>query len=174
MKTQSLFQTVTAGMIAVGIFSAIPPSTLAQTQSRKTYFCSQGKNGRWTTFARNYNNRKIPVIHWVKKLGGYTPRTRCQIISPKFESAYKSGILNYLTSGVHRGQPVICATSQYGGPCSQILFTLKSHKEASNVLQQLINVGYRAGDGGVFQSGNSSQVYIDMDRLLKTESPKKK
>lgn len=169
MKTQTLFRAITAGIITLGIFSAISPPTIAQSQRRKTYFCAKGSNGRWTTFARNYNNKKIPVIYWVKKLGGYTPKVRCNIISPKFESAYKRGILNYLTSGVNNGQPVVCATSQYGGPCSQILFTLKSHREASSVLQQLVNVGYRAG-GGVFQSGNSSQVYIDMDRLLKTES----
>lgn len=173
MKIQSIFQALTTGMITLGVFSAVSPSTVAQAQPKKTYFCGQSKNGNWTTFARNYNSRRIPVIYWVKKLGGYTPKTRCEVISPKFESAYKKGILNYLTSGVERGQPVICATSQYGGPCSQILFTLKSHKEASSVLQQLINVGYRAGDGGVFQSGNSSGVYIDMQRLLRAESQTK-
>lgn len=169
MKPQLFLQVLTAGMITLGSIATIIPPSLAES---KTYFC-ESDNGVWTTFAKNYNNQKIPVIRWVKTLGEYTPAARCQQVSSRFQSAYEKGILNYLTSGISGSQAVICAASQYGGPCSQLLFTLKSPKDASSVLQNLVEIGYKAR-GPILQSEDaSSQVYIDMSMLL-SEKPVQK
>jgi hypothetical protein len=162
MKTRLSVQVLTAGAIALSSIGAIAPSSLAQGQ---TYFC-ENHQGVWTTFARNYNNRKIPVIRWVRNLGNYTPKARCQAVSARFQSAYESGILNYLTTGISGNQAVICAASQYGGRCSQLLFTLKSPRDASSVLQNLVEIGYKAR-GPVLQSDDASdQVYIDMNLIM--------
>ncbi|MBD2361209.1 hypothetical protein H6G36_08455 [Anabaena minutissima FACHB-250] len=167
MKTHLSVQVLTAGLIALSSIAAIAPSSLAEG---KTYFCESHK-GIWTTFARNYNNQKIPVIRWVRTLGNYTPKARCQAVSDRFQSAYENGILNYLTTGISARQAVICAASQYGGPCSQILFTLKSPRDASSVLQNLVEIGYKAR-GPILQSDDASdQVYIDMSMLMKQKSP---
>ncbi|MGH1397548.1 MAG: COP23 domain-containing protein, partial [Trichormus sp.] len=73
---------------------------------------------------------------------------------------------NYLTTGISGNQAVICAASQYGGPCSQLLFTLKSPRDASSVLQNLVEIGYKAR-GPVLQSDDASdQVYIDMNLIM--------
>ncbi len=162
MKPQLFLQVLTAGVIALGSVATI----IAPSRSEaKTYFC-ESDNGIWTTFAKNYNNQKIPVIRWVKTLGNYTPQKRCQAVSTRFQNAYEQGILNYLTTGISGRQAVICAASQYGGPCSQLLFTLKSHHDASSVLQNLVEIGYKAR-GPILQSEDaSSQVYIDMNVLL--------
>jgi Circadian oscillating protein COP23 len=166
MKTKSFFQLLTASMVALSGIAAVNLPSSAQS---KTYFCGND-NGVWTTFARNYNNEKIPVISWEKKLGNYTPKARCQAVSSRFQSAYEQGILNFLTSGISGGQAVICAASQYGGPCTQLLFTLKSHEDASSVLQHLGDIGYKAR-GPISQSEDaSSQVYIDMGALVKGNS----
>ncbi|MCC5631377.1 COP23 domain-containing protein [Nostoc sphaeroides CHAB 2801] len=164
MKPQLFLQVLTAGTIVLSSIATISPPSLAQSQ---TYFCERSDDGVWTTYAKNYNNKKIPVIRWVKTLGNYTPKVRCQEVSSRFQNAYGKGILNYLTSGIYtNGQAVICAASQYGGPCSQLLFTLKSHRDASSVLQNLVEIGYRAR-GPLLQSEDaSSQIYIDMSKLL--------
>ena len=163
MKPQLFLQVLTSSTIALSSFATISPPSLAQAQ---TYFCERSDNGVWTTYAKNYNNKKIPVIRWVKNLGNYTPKVRCQEVSSRFQNAYEKGILNYMTSGISSGQAVICAASQYGGPCSQLLFTLKSDRNASSVLQNLVDIGYRAR-GPILQSEDaSSQIYIDMSILL--------
>ncbi|MDZ8079736.1 MAG: COP23 domain-containing protein [Nostoc sp. DcaGUA01] len=168
MKPQLFLQVLTAGTIILGSIASISSPSLAQA---KTYFCEKSNDGVWTTYAKNYNNKKIPIIRWVKTLGNYTPKIRCQEVSSRFQSAYEKGILNYLTSGISGNQAVICAASQYGGPCSQLLFTLKSHKDASSVLQNLVEIGYRAR-GPILQSEDaSSQVYIDMSMLLSEKAP---
>ncbi|MBD2412935.1 hypothetical protein FACHB389_06075 [Nostoc calcicola FACHB-389] len=163
MKPQLFLQVLTAGTIVLGSIASINPPSLAQAP---TYFCQKSNDGVWTTYAKNYNNKKIPIIRWVKSLGEYTPKVRCQEVSSRFQKAYEKGVLNYLTSGISNSQAVICAASQYGGPCSQLLFTLKSYKDASSVLQNLVEIGYRAR-GPILQSEDaSSQVYIDMSMLL--------
>ncbi|WP_414569963.1 COP23 domain-containing protein [Nostoc sp. CCY 9925] len=168
MKPQLFLQVLTAGTIILGSIASISSPSFAQA---KTYFCEKSGDGVWTTYAKNYNNKKIPIIRWVKTLGNYTPKIRCQEVSSRFQSAYEKGILNYLTSGISGNQAVICAASQYGGPCSQLLFTLKSHKDASSVLQNLVEIGYRAR-GPILQSEDaSSQVYIDMSMLLSEKAP---
>jgi hypothetical protein len=167
MKPQLFLKVIMAGTIALSSMATFMPISLAQS---KTYFCEKSNDGVWTTYAKNYNNKKIPIIRWVKTLGEYSPSSRCQQVSSRFQRAYDKGILNYLTSGVNRGQAVICAASQYGGPCSQLLFTLKSHKEASSVLQSLVEIGYRAR-GPIMQSEDASaQTYIDMNKLLNEEA----
>lgn len=165
MKPQLSVQVLTAGVIALGAMVTTIQPSLAEA---KTYFC-ESDNGVWTTFAKNYNNQKIPVIRWVKTLGGYSPQERCQAVSSRFQSAYEKGILNYLTSGISGRQAVICAAGQYGGPCNQILFTLKSSQDASSVLQKLVEIGYKAR-GPILQSEDAaSQIYIDMGVLMKRE-----
>ncbi|MBD2343470.1 COP23 domain-containing protein [Anabaena subtropica] len=167
MKTQLSVQILTAGLIALSSIAAIAPPSFAQ---EKTYFCESDK-GVWTTFAKNYNNQKIPVIRWVRALGNYTAKARCEAVSSRFQSAYETGILNYLTTGISGRQPVICAASQYGGPCSQLLFTLKSPRDASSVLQNLVEIGYKAR-GPILQSDDAAdQIYIDMSMIVNQRSP---
>ncbi len=167
MKNHLSLQLLTSGLIALSSIASINPPSLAE---QKTYFCDTDK-GVWTTFARNYNNQKIPVIRWVRALGNYTAKERCQAVSTRFQSAYESGILNYLTSGISGRQAVICAASQYGGPCSQLLFTLKSSQDASSVLQSLVEIGYKAR-GPILQSEDASgQIYIDMGAIVNSKTP---
>ncbi len=162
MKFQLYVSALAVSLITLGAITTSSQSSLAQTGN---YFCDTD-NGTWTTFARNHNNRKIPVIRWVKTLGEFTPEVRCREVSNRFQKAYSEGILNYLTTGIIKGQSVVCAASQQGGPCEQILFTLKSPKDASSVVQHLTGLGYRAR-GPINQGDGSPQIYIDMNLLMK-------
>ncbi|MBW4507456.1 MAG: COP23 domain-containing protein [Scytonematopsis contorta HA4267-MV1] len=167
MKLPLYLSLVATSVISLGTIATFSQTGLAQSTSN-TYFCERSNDGVWTTFAKNYNNKKIPIILWVKTLGEYTPQVRCREVSSRFQSAYEKKILNFLTTGISSGQAVICATSEHGGPCNQILFTLKSPKQASSVVQSLIDLGYRAR-GPILQSGGTSQEYVDMNMLLNQE-----
>jgi Circadian oscillating protein COP23 len=167
MKVPLFLSILATTAISLGATATFSQPGLAQTESN-TYFCGRSSDGVWTTFAKNYNNKKIPIIRWVRTLGEYTPQVRCREVSARFQSAYSKKILNFLTTGISFGQAVICATSEHGGPCNQILFTLKSPKQASSVVQSLIDLGYRAR-GPILQSGGASQEYVDMNMLLNQE-----
>jgi len=66
---------------------------------------------------------------------GYSAKTRCEQVSPRFQEAYDKGTLNYMTNGTWKGQngkdkPVICAASVLGGDCETLLFTSAPKREA--------------------------------------------
>ncbi|WP_017715919.1 COP23 domain-containing protein [Kamptonema formosum] len=163
MKSQ-LFAPAVAGLtLALGTLPVLTPPSQAQTA---TYFCGEGKNGVPTTFARNATGRKIEVIRWAKEWGGGISREdRCKIVSERFQSASAKGILSYLTHGVMGGQKVVCAASEYGAPCSDLLFTLRPEDDPAAVINALFGVGYRA-KGPLSQGNGESQIYIDMNLLL--------
>ncbi|MDB9431182.1 COP23 domain-containing protein [Microcystis aeruginosa CS-555/01A07] len=120
-----------------------------------------------TTYALTATGKKIAVIRWVKNWGGkYTPEVRCQEVSAKFQSASEQGLLKYLTYGIKSGQKVICVAGEYGGPCLQVLFTLRSNDDPDRVLQDMMSVGFRA-QGPVVQSEDGSpQYYYDFEQFL--------
>ncbi len=170
MKPQLFAQLLSASAIALGAIATISQPSSAQT---RTYFCDTS-NGVPTTVARNVTGKKIPVIRWVSSFGAeYTPERRCQDVSTRFESAHEKGLLNYLTTGIMSRQKVVCASSQYGGPCSDLLFTLKPGQNASEVIQNLVDIGYRARGPIVQSQDGSPQIYIDMNKLLR-ETPGQK
>jgi len=170
MKLQLFAHILAASAITLGVIPTINQPSSAQT---RTYFCDTS-SGVPTTVAKNVTGREIPVIRWVSDFGGqYTPTRRCQEVSARFENAYEKGLLNYLTTGIVKRQQVVCASSQYGGPCSDLLFTLKPSQNASSVIQNLVDIGYRARGPIVQSEDGSSQIYIDMNKLLR-EPPAQK
>lgn len=159
MKHQTLMSALTTGVIMLGAVTTISSPSKAQDQ---TYFCEES-GGVWTTFVRNYDNKKIPLVRWETNLAEDTPHIRCQEVSNKFQKAYTTGALNFMTTGTMGGQHVVCGTNQYGNPCKEVLFALKSHQDANYILQNLKNQGYGLNEP-IKQSHSS--IYIDMNLLL--------
>ncbi len=121
-----------------------------------------------TTIAWSKDSGKIAIIRWKSEyFKDWTPEKRCETVSPKFQEAYNKGRLKYLTHGIVKGDKVICALSQMGGPCTanNMLFTLETDAKASDVLMQLTNVDKATGP--VLQvGGGGTQIFIDMEELL--------
>ncbi|WP_254563883.1 COP23 domain-containing protein [Oscillatoria sp. HE19RPO] len=164
---------LTAAAVAIGATFTLQQPAQASTR----FVCARYINGPLTgvpvTAAVNdQTGRAIPVINWVSRHfdgSGYTPERRCQEVSSRFQSAYVSGQLNFVTTGMRNGQPVICTSSASGGPCSDILYTLKPGSDASQTLQQLFDIQMgRAGAGPLNES--ESRPYLDMNRFL-SEAP---
>ncbi len=168
MKPQLLALGLTGLALALGTLPVLTQPSKAQST---TYFCDKGKGGVPTTFARNATGKKIEVIRWEKEWGGgITREERCRTVSGRFQSASEKGILSYLTHGVMGGEKVVCASSQYGAPCSDLLFTLRAEDNPNEVIDALFGVGYRAR-GPVLQSEDGKpKIYIDMELLLQ-EAP---
>ena len=109
----------------------------------------------------------LPVIHWVSHYfegSGYDPLTRCRAVSARFQRYYEAGILNYITTGIVNRLPVVCVTSEMGGPCQGVLLTLKPGQNASFTVQRLFDLSYGRQVGALYESG--SRVYINVENYL--------
>ncbi len=174
MKFSTIVFSVTASIFSLTIAQSV------QAQST-TFFCGMSQ-GEPVTMAQTPRGN-IPVIRWVSNYfggSGYTPEKRCQIVSQKFQEYNQNGDLKFLTTGKVNGQPVICPTSQNGGNCNGVLFTLKPGQNPNQVLQDLMSVRDRAsgplrqlgsGDNSNNQQNSESRTYIEMERYLRNATP---
>jgi hypothetical protein len=122
------------------------------------------------TVATNAAGRSMTVMRWKTAQfsgAGYDPLTRCQQVSGRFNDRYQKNNLDYITAGVVRGMPVICAPTG-SGTCdeSNILFTLnkKNSRNAAQVLQTIFDA--RAGAAGAVVNESTDRTYISMKKLL--------
>lgn len=161
-----------------------PNSTNGEVQ----FICGKGYNSNSnkyapTTFAWN-SGSKVAVIRWETEHfvpSGWTPQKRCEEVSSRFQAAYDNGTLNYLTHGkmnsqsvltpgTMNNQPVICAATAFGGPCDDLLFTLRPEDDPNQLLQQLANIFEGSSNSPIVHSPGSPQIYIDFERFLR-EAP---
>ncbi len=169
MKARS-FITLTMAAIAtstliLGNMGNIGQVHAAERQS--TNFVCGVSNGVPTTMAQTQRGN-VPVIRWTSNNfsdSGWTPERRCQEVSSRFQTYHEDGSLNYLTTGVMNGMPVVCTTNQEGGTCQNLLFTLKEGANAGQTLRDLLQVRTHA-TGPLNQS--EARVYINMQDYLET------
>jgi Circadian oscillating protein COP23 len=137
------------------------PVPIPQPIAKDYFSCGTSSYGVPTTFVST-PNENIPLIRWVSNYfsqAGYSPEARCQDVSRRFNQFYSQGLLNYVTTGYVNNMPVVCVASDIGGPCTEVLFTLKPGQNAARTIQQLFDV--RAGDSGPLYE-SESRPYIDM------------
>ncbi|MDB9312116.1 COP23 domain-containing protein [Spirulina sp. CS-785/01] len=170
MKLNQLTHFLLGGAVALGTAALMQlPSEAAGVR----FTCGMNVDtGLPTTYAIPNNNPNIgkPIIRWYSRFfsnSGYTPMRRCQEVSARFQRFYQSGQLNYLTTGIVNGQPVVCVASRHGAPCAgdTVLFTLKPGSNASRTIQRLFNIRDGASDV-LYESEDGSGNYIDFNQLL--------
>ena len=122
--------------------------------------------------------KNISVIYWQSddfSQGGWTPQARCEEVSPKFQTFYKDGRLNYLTHGKIGVYSVVCAVVEDDETCNgdNQLFTVNPNADAESVLLKLKNVTENASNSGgrLYLSSGSSEdskekVYVHMKNFL--------
>jgi Circadian oscillating protein COP23 len=157
-------------ILVIGVLGAnailLPPAT-AQTEGK--FYCGQaydliGKtNVPATLMSSPYRAKPITVILWKSDFFGkeYTPKQRCEIVSPKFQAAYTAGDFEYFKVGYDRNLPIVCAVRTQNGHCTKagMLFTLKPFGNTQSQLNALMgNIeGGEAGPDIYQSSGNQSQ-----------------
>ncbi|AFY81427.1 COP23 domain-containing protein [Oscillatoria acuminata] len=156
---------VTAGAIALGAAFTFTEPGQAQANC---FICQADNNNVPTTYAQT-GRGNVAVIKWASTHfsgSGYTPMTRCQEVSERFNQYNAQGQLEYLSSGRQNSQPVVCAGSSCTG--NNLLFTLRPNQNAAQVLQELF--ASRSGAGGPsHQAVGGSEVFtVDMNEYLRT------
>ncbi|MEM7552864.1 MAG: COP23 domain-containing protein [Cyanobacteria bacterium P01_A01_bin.84] len=172
MKLRLFKAFFTAGVVAVGIITAINEPSQAQA---RTFYCGQSKGVPSTLV--NTPRGTVVVVKWVSRhfnRAGYNPQKRCEEVSSRFQRHYNQGNLNFITAGYLNNQPAVCAGNG-GAPCTseKLLFTLKPGQNAANTIQQLFNI--RTGAAGpLYESTRASQSssvsVVDMNKFLQ-EAP---
>ncbi|MEA5509558.1 COP23 domain-containing protein [Crocosphaera sp. UHCC 0190] len=145
MMKSNLLRTV-ATLAATAIASPFLVNSSTQARSASTSFVCDTWQGVPATVAVTPNKDDVPVLLWGSQHfsdSGYDPRTRCQLVSNRFQYFYESGQLNYITTGLMNRMPVVCVTDTYGGSCNGLLFTLKPGSNPSQILQELMAVRFR-------------------------------
>jgi hypothetical protein len=150
-------------------------STAAITQpsygQANKFFCGMSKGVPATFVTTTRGN--IPIIQWINGFGDrWTPHSRCEAISERFNSFYQNGTLKYIRAGSLNEQPVLCVANNRGGPCltNGVLVTLKKGTNPHSILYNLLNKSASAGGRTVELSNPISTVngntYLDVTKLI--------
>lgn len=130
------------------------------------FYCQADDHGVPTTYVSGAYATEKPLIRWVSSYfsdSGYDPMRRCEEVSDRFTRYYREGTLNYITTGIVNRLPVVCVSSQLGGPCNNVLLTLKPGQDATTTVQQLFDV--RVGRNGPLEE-SGSRFYMDFNQHL--------
>ncbi len=91
------------------------------------------------------------------------------MVSTKFQTAWTGGKLKFIKAGVSNqtGQGIICGTADRQQKCddAQILFTLKNHQDAKNIIANINNIRSGKISNPLLQSSGDSVV--DLEELIK-------
>ena len=94
------------------------------------------------------SGKQVAVIMWKSTAfsgGGYDLKTRCQIVSNRFNELYNQGLLSHLTTGRKNGMNIICGASSNGVDVRDgMLYTLKPGQDPTQTLCNLLAVRTKA------------------------------
>lgn len=151
---------------------AVQPSTANPPTVR--FYCGQSFDTDQnkilpTTFvATSARTESIAIIRWKSGFGGYSPQVRCNMVSTKFQSAWTGGNLKFIKAGVSNqtGQGIICGIANLQQKCddAQILFTLRNHQDARNIITSINNIKSGKTNSPPLQSSGDSLV--DLEQLI--------
>jgi Circadian oscillating protein COP23 len=175
-------QFLTLGLVTVTVVagnSLLVPSSQAGTATTN-FVCVQSSDGYPTTVARTKKG-DVQIVAWKSEdmsEAGFTPQVRCQQVSARFQSLYRSGQLKYITAGIimtaGKKVPVVCATKQISGTCNSqnLLYTLKPKTDPKEVIRRLSDIRNRASSNPLNESAQikkpsipTSTVSFDVDSL---------
>ena len=168
--TSKLFRLSGLALLTLGLVSCeekkseIPPIPTITAR----YFCGQDAQGTYTTYAETPKGKKA-IIRWKSEYfskSGWTPKARCEEVSPQFQQAADNNQLNYITNDIKNNLPVVCAAIDETERCGMMLFTLRPEDDPETVREMLTNLGKGGAMKPIEQSGGD-KVYIPMSEVLK-------
>ncbi|QYX32811.1 COP23 domain-containing protein [Sphaerospermopsis torques-reginae] len=142
--------------------SGMPDVELSEEAYTGTKFsCVSQGDGSVATVGQRPGGQPIPVIIWTSGASRYfgekyTPQSRCQIVTPKFNQAVaeSGGSLKdvVLMTGRVKDKTVICVVSSNDTGChgGNTLFTLKPEnaKKADAILAQIMRISREGSSAG--------------------------
>jgi hypothetical protein len=170
MKTILVTIFVISELIASYTFR--PVGAIAQTPSQVRFYCGQtfdpnsNKIVPTTLVASSAKKEPVALIQWKSKLSGkYTPQFRCNMVSAKFQQAWESKSLKYLTAGTDKksGFGIICSSRDLDTPCnrSNMLFTLANGADANQTIDRIKDIKAGTGSNPVPESSRTGVVDVE-------------
>lgn len=160
-----------ASVIVLASAVSLAPSSHAVTATI-SFACGKA-NGKPATVARTKKG-DVPLVVWSSEGfsdSGFTPQVRCQQVSARFQSLYKSGQLKYITAGKIDRMPVVCATKKQNSTCNSqnLLYTLKPNSDPQLIIQRLTAIRNRSTSQGLEESAGlpseTTSNSVDLDWL---------
>ena len=106
------------------------------------------------------------LIAWKSEFSRWSPQKRCEAATKKFQKFYDQGTLNYLSTGIYKGYPIIC-TAQPGESCNKenAIFRIKPGSDPNIVLQRLLDIAESKSSEMIFQN-SGKQIYVHVNKFL--------
>ena len=169
----SSFLSVSAISLATTLVSHNP----ALSQQKPAFVCGTTNEGLPATIVQSPQHGDVPIIVWKSgyfEAGGYDDRTRCNMVTERFQDFSAQDTLKYFTAGKINGEPVICVVPSEDSGCNsdRLLFTLKPGSDAQETLQTIFDI--RAGASAtLYENSNPTakdRVYVDFDKLVESKA----
>ncbi len=144
--------------------SKLPDSSIDTASIR--YRCTE-RRGNPITVAET-SRGTIELIVWKSTFfanSGYTPASRCAIVSQRFQTHSDAKTLQFISFGTINNQPVICVSNRSGNCRSNgLLLTLEPRDNAEQVLTELFNYKRPARRGGRVKTKTVIPINIVLER----------
>jgi hypothetical protein len=167
MKRHPAFLCLMVSAISAISWISLGQHSPAISKTNTLFYCGLSPQGIPTTYAKTAS-REVPLTRWLSTFWGYTATQRCQLVSERFQSAYRNGNLNYITIGTQNQASIICA-SKNGNGCDQILF---AGPKATQFFQHLNNlrIGYASTEHPKQNTPREPHITdaINMQQILDT------
>ena len=110
----------------------------------------------------------VSIIAWKSNyIPAWDAQTRCDTVSPKFQTFHEEHRLDYLTTGENNGYDIICAVVKLGQPCKaeDQLFQVKATDNPNAVLEGLTGI-IEGEPSEIIQQSTGKKHYVTMKKLL--------
>lgn len=160
------------GLFAISFTVALFPHSPAQSQQDPEFLCDN--SGAYpSTIVRAPQHGDVTMIEWKSDHfanSGFSPESRCNKVSTKFQNAYKQGSLKFFTTGLVNRQSVICAVATKSSPCNNdnMLYTLKPGSDPHKTLKQMLDIRSGASSNALNETNN--RVYVDFNALIEAKA----
>lgn len=176
MNIKSLIQLSVASSALAIVVSGFSQSSNAQTPyitDRINFYCGEfidETSGEAVPATMAYvpqRKASVSVIGWKTHIPAWDAQTRCEAVSPQFQTFYEDGRLNYLTTGVNNGYNIICAAVEEGRACKpeDQLFQVKASSDPEAVLKDLTGIIEGTASKPIYQS-SGDKIYVSIEELL--------
>jgi hypothetical protein len=169
MKILILAALVTTELTILAVQPSLANPPIVRFYCGQSFDTDQNKILPTTFVATSARTESIAIIRWRSGFGGYTPQVRCNMVSSKFQTAWTGGNLKFIKAGVSNqtGQGIVCGTADRQQKCddAQMLFTLKNHQDAINIIANINSI--RSGKVGNPILQSSGESIVDLEQLIK-------
>ncbi len=153
--------------------AVVLPSQPSNAQVPVRFFCGQSQGAPATMVERIDKSKPASVIvRWTSDYftaSGFSPATRCAMVSQKFQEAYAKNQNFVFTTSIENGHPVVCSAESRGGACTTTLYTIKKGKQ-DPILTMLRLDKVRTGAAGPLNESSggasSEQGYVGVQDVI--------